>query len=98
MSVLLGTQAECVHSPPSLCFSTSATFAPTRAAAEATFRPPAPPPRTTRSYMVRFVESGRLSVVSEDSAIYTLACPLATCHLEYDRPGTECLSRPSRGR
>src|SRR4051812_9226462 len=53
MRALLGTQAECVHSPPSFAFSISATRAPTRAAADATFRPPDPPPNTTRSYITR---------------------------------------------
>ena len=48
-SVFDGTQPYQRQSPPSLCFSTNATLAPSDAAPAATARPPAPPPITTIS-------------------------------------------------
>ena len=44
-----GTQPYHRQSPPSLCFSTSATFAPSVLPPAATTRPPEPPPMTTMS-------------------------------------------------
>src|SRR5262245_9453318 len=49
ISVFDGTQPVHRQSPPSLCFSTSATLAPSDAPPAATTRPPEPPPMTTRS-------------------------------------------------
>ena len=49
MSVFDGTQPYHRQSPPILCFSTSATFAPSEAPPAATTSPPAPPPITTMS-------------------------------------------------
>ena len=61
---LLMTLGECPW-PMSFPFSISATRAPTLAAAVATLRPPEPPPRTTRSYIVRFSQRSReRSIVS----------------------------------
>ncbi len=51
-SDLDGTQPYQRQSPPSRCFSTSATFAPSVAAPAATTRPPEPPPITTISNSV----------------------------------------------
>ncbi len=48
-SVFDGTQPYQRQSPPSLCFSTTATLAPSAAPPAATTSPPAPPPITTRS-------------------------------------------------